>query len=185
MLIRVFRHACFAGLFALLFSFSRDTVAQSLKVTVEDLADVSTSVVHGKTTRVHSYWTQDKRYIMTDVTIQVDGAMKGSALSETVVTIPGGRVGSTLYEVSDMPVFVEGEEVVVFVWEYPSGTRTVTGGMKGKLTVVDDPVSSRKIVLGANELFNPAPAAKTDLSAPRTNMSLDEFSKRIKEIGER
>ena len=156
-----------------------------MRVTVEDLANVSTSVVHGKTTRIHSYWTQDKRYIMTDVTIQVDGAMKGSAASETVITIPGGRVGSTLYEVSDMPVFVEDEEVVVFVWQHPSGTKMVAGGMKGKLTVVDDKVFNRKIVLGAYKLFNATPAAKTDLTVPPAIMSLDEFRRRIKDIGDR
>lgn len=185
MFLRFLRCACFAGLFALLISFSRDTAAQTKRVSVDELARASTSVVHGRITSVRSFWTDDKHYIMTEVTIRVDDALRGSAPSETILTIPGGRVGSTLYEISDMPVFVEGEEVVVFVWEHPSGKKLVTGGIQGKLTVVEDQVSRRKMVLGVRELFNPEVAGKVGDQPVPKEMALDEFTRRIKEIGQR
>lgn len=185
MYLRFFRFAGLAGAIALLVSLPNESLAQAAKVSVEELTKVSTSVVHGHTTKIESYWTKDKRYIMTDITIRVEGVLKGSTPSETVVTIPGGRVGSTLYEVSDMPIFVEGEEIVVFFWDHPSGTTTVTGGVNGKLPIYRDIATGRKVVLGSSELFKSEAAGKVDQNAPRANLSLEEFKARIREIDAR
>lgn len=159
--------------------------AQVAQVSVDELTKLSTSVVHGTAEKIRSYWTDDEKFIMTDVVLRVEGAIKGSGVSETTVTIPGGRVGSRAYEVSDMPVFVEGEEVVVFTWQLPSGETTVTGGVQGKFTVVEDRDTREKVVLGSSGLFKTEVLEKAGKVETSPELSLDDFRRRIKEIDER
>lgn len=187
-MLRFLHRTAVSGLFTLLFVLPPISSAQIADVSGADLTRVSTEVVHARTTQVESYWSQDGRYILTDVSLQIQGSLKGNAPEAQVVTIPGGRVGSTAYEVSDMPVFVEGEEIVLFVWENASGQRTVTGGARGKLSVVTDRQTNQKMVLGAKELFKEKGAAKTEPGdeaddAARPPMSLDELRQRIEAIG--
>ena len=127
---------------------------------------------------------------MTDVTLEVESSLKGSASGRTVVTIPGGRVGSTLYEVSDMPVFIEGEEVVVFVWRGANGVSTVTGGVLGKLTVFDDKANNSRMVMGAGQLLDPGDTVNRigDTTSDTTTLvriSLDDFKRKIAGLGEK
>ena len=68
-----------------------------------------------------SFWNDKHDKIFTRVKISVDMTIKGESSNEKVILIPGGRVGNIIYEVSDMPVFAEGEETVVFLWQHPSG----------------------------------------------------------------
>lgn len=183
-----------AGVAVILMAGDSFSFAQLAKVSIDEMTGASTSIVHARTSSVRSYWTENEKYIMTDITLEVESALKGSASSRTVVTIPGGRVGSTLYEVSDMPVFVEGEEVVVFVWRRPDGFSTVTGGVMGKLTVVNDRENNIRMVVGLSEfadpdktehrLSDPNDGAEVDDNVP-IRISLDDLKRKIIESGEK
>lgn len=141
---------CVLAAFALLIALQPgQSSAQLREVTLEDLTKTSTAVVIGKTEAPRSFWNEKRTQILTEVKIRVDESVKGDAGGETVITIPGGRVGNTLYEVSDMPVFKEGEEVLVFLWRHPSGKQLVTGGPQGKLEIVAGPASRGKMIRGA------------------------------------
>lgn len=117
-------------------------------MSLEELSLTSHAIVLGETLERRSYWSEDGSKIYTDVTIRVADRMKGDPAAEAVITVPGGRVGNTLYEVSDMPIFVDGEEVLLFLWEHPSGKTLVTGGMQGKLQVIGEEEGPGKIVQG-------------------------------------
>ena len=45
-----------------------------------------------------------------------------------------------------MPIFQEGEEVLVFLWKHPSGKNLVTGALQGKISLVKDKRTGKKIV---------------------------------------
>ncbi len=139
---------------------------QARKVSLEELTRSSSSVLLGKTISQRSFWNDSGTKIFTEVTIQVQDRIKGEADAETVITIPGGRVGNTLYEVSDMPVFVDNEETLVFLWESSSGKQIVSGGVQGKMIVVDDVRRGGKVVRGAAHLFEPAAASKIGEAKP-------------------
>jgi len=117
-----------------------------VKASAKQLTQESTAILTGKCTKTESFWNEKRTQILTEVRIRVDEYVKGNLGAEAVITIPGGRVGNIIYEVSDMPVFVEGEEVLVFLWRHPSGKNLVTGALQGKISLVEDKGTGKKIV---------------------------------------
>lgn len=156
-----------AALLLLLFLVPTGAEAQVRKVTLEDLTRSSTAVILGEAEAPRSFWNEQRTQILTEVKIRVDESVKGDIGGETIITIPGGRVGSTMYEVSDMPVFQDGEQVLVFLWQHPSGKQLVTAGQQGKLAIAIDPQSERPVLRGAAPLLLDADAlGKAAAAAP-------------------
>ena len=156
--------------------------SQARETSLEELTRTSTIVVLGKATGMESFWNEEQTRIITEVTIQVEEHVKGEGEAETKITVPGGRIGNTLYEVSDMPVFVEGEQILVFLWRHPSGRQLVTAGTQGKLSVVEDRQRGERVVVGISRLFQQE-AGKTDGSAPsRVRIPLEEVTQAVKRI---
>jgi len=123
-----------------------ESKAQVIKMSNKDLMERSTAVLYGKCSRIKSDWNSKKDLIFTQVTVVPEEYIKGNLGSEAIITVPGGQVGDILYEVSEMPVFVEGEEVVAFVWTSPSGKNLVTGGYQGKFKIIRDKLSGKRII---------------------------------------
>lgn len=123
-----------------------ETIGQLKKMSDQDLTNESTAVFHGKCSHIKSDWNETRDMIMTSVTLVPEEYMKGNLGGEVVVMVPGGRVGDIIYEVSEMPVFTEGEEVVAFVWRNPSGKNLITGGSQGRLKIQKDDLTGRKVV---------------------------------------
>ena len=109
--------------------------AQIQRMSARELTLESSSILYGKCTRTESAWNKDKTMILTTVTVVPEYYLKGNLGSEVTITVPGGRVGNIIYEVSEMPAFQKGEEVFAFIWKHPSGLNLVTGGYQGKLQI--------------------------------------------------
>jgi len=124
--------------------------AQVKKMSAKDLTDESTAVFYGKCAKIKSEWNEDRSIIYTYVTVQPEEYIKGNLGSEVIIAVPGGRVDDIIYEVSEMPVFVEGEEVVAFIWTNPSGKNLVTGGYLGKMKIEKDAMTGKRMVHGFN-----------------------------------
>jgi hypothetical protein len=153
-----------------------DASAQLARMTLDDLAKASTSIVHGQATASRTVWNSEGTQILTEVTVQVQDQLKGSGGSTTVITIPGGQIGNVIYEVSDMPTIDEGEEVLVFVWQHPSGRNLVTGGTQGKLLV------ERASTLALPQVTGMFGLARTDAGkngGAETALSLADLKTRI------
>jgi hypothetical protein len=125
-----------------------ESKAQLKKMSEKDLTDESTAVLYGKCSKIKAEWNETKDMIFTSVTIVPEGYLKGNLGADAVLSIPGGQIGDIIYEVSEMPVFTEGEEVVAFVWKHPSGKNLVTGGSQGKLKIEKDALTGKRIVKG-------------------------------------
>ena len=174
--LKLLQCSFFCAIILLVSSLSMDCFAQHKRMTTKDLTVESTSVVYGKCSRIRSEWNPDHSIIYTRVTIKPEGYIKGNLGPETIITIPGGRVGDIIYEVSEMPVFTVDEEVVTFVYEHPSGKNLVTGGFQGKIRIEKDPVSGERVIntkpatgkLGADDLKG---AAKSKLDTDKTKLS--------------
>jgi hypothetical protein len=124
------------------------SIAQVLEMSAKDLTGKSTAVLYGKCSKIKSEWNDKKSIIFTYVTVVPEGYIKGNLGSEVILTIPGGQVGNIVYEVSDMPFFTEGEELVAFVWKNPAGKNLITGGSQGKLKIEKDKNTGKRMVLG-------------------------------------
>lgn len=171
-------------------------VAQVKKMTAQELTKESTSILYGKCTRMESAWTEDKSMILTEVTVIPEYYLKGNLGSEVTITIPGGQVDDIIYEVSEMPTFQKGEEVVAFIWKHPSGMNLVTGGYQGKLKVHVDAETGRKTLKGRQvgkytsgpQTLQPISTGKEATKGAKTptlpqtrseRISLDDFNKEV------
>jgi hypothetical protein len=123
-----------------------DCIAQVKEMSAKDLTKESTAVFYGKCSKVRSEWNDNKSIIYTYVTVVPEGYIKGNLGSEAVIAVPGGRVDDIVYEVSEMPFFEEGEEVVAFIWTNPAGKNLVTGGYQGKMKIEKDPKTGKRMV---------------------------------------
>jgi len=112
-----------------------------LRFSLEDLVKRSQFIVVGKVTGERTYWTADRKMILTDYSIEVNESIKGQASRSIVVTTVGGRMGDTELHVAGMPAFQKGEDAVVFV-EQTGAYRTVVGLGQGKFTVVNGEVAN-------------------------------------------
>jgi hypothetical protein len=144
-LIKITNLTCWLVISFLFFQIT-ETRAQVIKMSAKDLTDKSTAVLYGKCSRVKCEWNDKKDKIYTYVTVVPEAYIKGNLGSEVTLTVPGGQVGNIVYEVSDMPLFVEGEETVAFVWTNPSGKNLVTGGYQGKMKIEKDSKTGKRMV---------------------------------------
>ncbi|MGC1391230.1 MAG: hypothetical protein WA816_09345 [Bacteroidales bacterium] len=121
-----------------LFFSKTESNAQVNEMSAQDLTSASTAVFYGKCSKKSCDWDGNHRIIYTYVTIVPDEYLKGNLGSSAVIAVPGGQVGNIVYEVSDMPVFTEGEEVMAFVRPNTAGKNLVTGGFQGKMKMEKD-----------------------------------------------
>jgi hypothetical protein len=140
-----------------------ESKAQVIKMSAKDLTERSTAVLYGKCSKVKSEWNDKKDIILTQVTVVPEEYIKGNLGSEAVITVPGGQVGDILYEVSEMPLFVEGEEVVAFIWTNPAGKNLITGGYQGKMKIEKDKKTGKKMVQESGaEIYAPGQIKKAE-----------------------
>ena len=138
----------FVLLASLLILIPGESNAQHKKMSTEDLTQESTAILYGKCAKIKSEWNQDQDIIFTTVTIVPEEYLKGNLGAEALITIPGGQVDDIIYEVSEMPVFMEGEEVFAFIWKHPSGKNLVTGGKQGKMKIEKDKNTGKRKLKG-------------------------------------
>ena len=141
----IFRFTISMSLCFLFFSVA-DSPAQVKEMSAKELTNESTAVFYGKCSKKESKWNDKKSIIFTYVTVVPEAYIKGSLGTEVVITVPGGQVGDILYEVSEMPVFIEGEDVMAFVWKNPAGKNLVTGGYQGKMKIEKDAKTGKRMV---------------------------------------
>jgi hypothetical protein len=127
-----------------------ESKAQVLQMSAQEMTNESTAVLYGKCTKKRCEWNENKSIIYTYITIAPEEYIKGNLGSEAVIAVPGGQVGDIIYEVSEMPVFTEGEDVVAFIWTNPSGKNLVTGGFQGKMKVEKDKKTGKRMVQGVS-----------------------------------
>jgi hypothetical protein len=132
-------------------------------MSTKELTKQSTAIVIGKCAEKKSFWNENRDKIFTRIKITVEETIKGETAGEAEVLIPGGRVGNIIYEVSDMPIFAEGEESVVFLWKHPSGDNLVTGALHGKLKVYTDKISGKRTVKSEKDHEKPDQKDKPEL----------------------
>jgi hypothetical protein len=138
---------CLFSIGFLLFQIAEGT-AQVKEMSAQDLTKESSAVFYGKCSKIRSEWNQNKSIIYTYVTVVPEEYIKGNLGSEAVIAVPGGKVGDIVYEVSDMPVFTEGEEVMAFVRTNAAGKNLVTGGYQGKMKIERDKNTGKRTIYG-------------------------------------
>ena len=129
-----------------LFAGQRSFATSVERLGLEDLVKKARTIVVGKVTGSRTYWSTDKKYILTDYTIAVEESVKGQAPRTMSVTTIGGKIGDVELYVSGMPIFATGQNAVLFV-EQSGAYQTVVGLGQGKFTVSNGEVNNDLIGL--------------------------------------
>lgn len=176
---KIFSPTCWWFL-SLLFLPISESNSQVIKMSAKDMTEVSTAVFYGKCSKLRTEWNENRNIIYTYVTIVPEEYIKGNLGSEAVITIPGGKVDNIIYEVSEMPVFSEGEEVVAFVWTNPRGKNLITGGYKGKMKIDKDEKTGERMVEVNAEMLEETEGQEKIPPGQSKKMGLEDFVGKIK-----
>lgn len=120
-----------------------------LDLTIAEMAEASTAVVHGTVTDVDTAWNDSNTRIFTNVTISVTSYLGGQGAETIQIRQVGGRVGDTEFVVTGQPRFSVGEEVVVFLEPDGSGRENsfvVMCMAAGKFRVSFDQLTGERVV---------------------------------------
>lgn len=133
--------------------------ALMLRTPPTDLALRAENIVRGRVVSTRAAWNSGQTMIYTRVVIDVNTAWKGAKRADDTValSIPGGEVGETGIWVEDMPQFMPGEEVVVFLESDGAGGERVCAQVQGKFAVIGD------VVVGADAVPVKLAAFRADL----------------------
>ena len=139
------------------------------RLNLDTLVKKSNRIVIGKVRSSRTYWSSDRKLILTSTTIDIQETIKGQGAPTVEITTIGGKIGDLTLHVAGMPQFDKDESAVVFV-EKSGIYSTVVGLAQGKFSISNGEVSND--VRGLD---------LTDGSQVRaTKMSLATFKRQIK-----
>lgn len=125
---------CVLALLALLISISvPNAAALVVEKSLDQMTIESDTIITGKIVNKESY--REKGKIFTDVTVLVGENIKGKTENKIIVQVPGGVVGDIYAQVSDVPMFENNEEVLLFLKE-----NKVVGWNQGKYKIKNDKI---------------------------------------------
>ncbi len=104
------------------------------QLTLDDMIQRSTMIVHG-TAQVTSAAFRGSM-IYTHYSVQVSEVLKGPAVTQVDVAVPGGSSNGVTQMFSGSPSLVNGQDYVLFLWTSKSGLTQVIGLSQGLFAVV-------------------------------------------------
>jgi hypothetical protein len=122
--------------------------------TFDQLVTDAEFIFEGTVTDARSQWTGAgaERHIMTQVTFQIEDAIKGAPGKSYTIEMLGGTVGDETMEVSDAPRFKVGDRDILFVEHNGSQFVPLVGIMHGRFHVQTD-AAGRDVVAKDNGAF--------------------------------
>lgn len=150
-----------------------------LRFSLDELVERADLIVHGTCGEVRGRETPDG--VVTDVTIHVTRALKGSAGETLQFTTYGGATESRGTFIAGSPQFEKGEELLLFL-DRPNrvGYRMAIGMSQGKYTVHED-ASGRKVAtrnLAGLRFVDPR-TGEVEEAGPEQGVALDELLQTI------
>jgi hypothetical protein len=148
-------------------------------LSARDMVGTATRIVHATVIGSTSRWNEDHTLVVTETRLRILASLKGDAGAETTVRVPGGQIGKLRVEVPGAVPFAPGEEWVLFLVRDTRGHQYVSGLDRGRLDVVTEPSTGRKLVRAVPEDLARALATVTGdagkATAGTAPMPLDSF----------
>ena len=134
---------------SILFLWMNQSAATTMvPLTVEQMVDLSSTVVRGTVTEVWTEPDPTTHTVWTYAQVEVEKVFKGSTQSEVLVLEqPGGIWGTTQTLVDSVARFSVGEEGYFFVENLDSGRLVPAGMYQGKYNVIFDPYSRQELAV--------------------------------------
>lgn len=102
--------------FAIVFLFCLSFPVQA--VNIDKKSEEASNIVVGKIKQIKSFYATNKwgdNLIMSEVTLNVEKVHKGEQVSEVTFIVEGGMVGDVVLRVSSVPLFEEGEALILYL----------------------------------------------------------------------
>ena len=109
-----------------------------LKMDLPALVQESDSIVQGQVERMDALWDAQRKTIFTYISVKVHEPLKGEPGRTILIRQIGGKVGTMNLSISGMPVFRNGEEVILFLKRNPEASYHVVGLSQGKYDIGSD-----------------------------------------------
>lgn len=143
----------------------------------------SHQIVIGRVESVRPRWNDTRTKIFTDVAVRVSESIKGDAEDRITLTQLGGEIDSLKVSVPGGPLFVAGEEALLFIWRDDRGGAQVTGLGQGKFDITIDRATGRRVTqrripgleIGEVRLLKSVPR-----NAPARGVALDDLVAEIR-----
>lgn len=126
-----------AGLGLLVTSFPAGATTLR-KMDLPELVSSADRVVHARAISSTVYWDPTETQILTDTTFEVLDETKGVGPQQLTVNLLGGQIGDVEMNAEGAPVFVTGDEVVLFTLERADGKSDLVGYTQGVMRVVTE-----------------------------------------------
>ena len=114
--------------------------------TTRELASSSSDIVIGTVAATHSYWNPAHTRIFTDVAFDVSESLEGVPGGRLTLTQLGGELNGLRVSVPGGPLFVPGQQSLLFVWRDSQGRAQVNGLAIGKFDIREDPTTGERLV---------------------------------------
>jgi len=164
----------------LAFSGIEGNAASVERLSLNEMAELAPTIVHGTVTDVSAAWNDEHTQVFTTVTVRVDESLKGRTESTITFKQLGGTVGDTRVSVHGFPVFRSGSEVVLFLSDDPYDRIATVGLGQGKFEVYADEATGEKKV--ANDILGLEMFDSGKLTeASSLSMDLSELKSNVKQ----
>ena len=131
---RMFRRLCGCGAILLSMALHENAAATTLaRMSIEQMSRSAPLIVHARCIGNSTGW--DSGEIWTFTNFEVEESWKGSAPSPISVRLLGGRLGNLTSNVSGVPRFRSGEEVVLFLEPTARGDFSIVSWAQGTLRI--------------------------------------------------
>jgi len=142
----------------------------------EQLGAQSALVVRGSVTGTRPFWNETHTKIFTDVSVSIDETYKGSGSSVVQLRQLGGEIDGVRMTVQGALRWRAGEEVLLFLEPYVSGTYHVSGFSQGKYDIERDVETGRAYVMQAVQTVSDVVGAPAVQSASESErVPLEQF----------
>lgn len=161
------------------------------RLSLEQLATESESVVHGTVVRRWAAWGPSRQFIWTHHEVRVVDVLKGRAALTVVVSEPGGEIGDIGIAIAGAPRYEVGQEVVLFLDRTPIGYLRGAGWGQGNFAVVESPTDRSRTVRSAHggaalieapQLVGAPPGVSRTAPASLNGLSVEECKKRLRRL---
>ena len=144
-----------------------------LQLSLDDMIGKSTMIVRGKVQQ-QTNAAFHGHLIWTHYTVQVSETLKGSAVRQLDIVVPGGNSKGIQQTYSGVPTFSNNQDYVMFLWTSKSGLTQVIGLSQGLFAVVPDSAGNSMVIRAASSehMVNVAgqPVSDSDIQMTLTDL---------------
>jgi hypothetical protein len=151
----------------------------------KEIVGGSEIIAYARITDIRPEWADGRRWIDSVVTAEVVSYLKGGADHTIAFKVPGGRLGRYRSVVVGAPVFMPGDEAVLFLKSHGDGLPAVFGLNQGVFRVrVDARTGQRLVVPPPVTAVDPeaaSPEAVKRGAVGRRPLAFDAFGAKVRD----